>query len=218
VVIVDELDHLSALSLDRPLVESDAAFLPAWHLLKVSDHLTGAKILVLENALSVRVTKKDDWNSIDENNMLPVHHEVVNSVAFSYLRSACLLWINPFAILHDWVAWRNLEAVFKAAEFLHSAIGHHLDYAPYRCKARRCSELIALFEVLHFFIQSISEFDNAVSSEASAPTMVAVVISSIGIVICARIPSLIIIDLGKLLGILDRGSRLSIESSFSNHL
>jgi len=194
------------------------AVLPAWHLLKVFNHLTGAKILVLENALSVRVTEKDDWNSIDENDMLPVHHEVVNGVAFGHLRLAYLLWINPFAILHDWVAWRNLEAVFKAAEFLHSAIGHHLDYAPDRGKAGRCSELITLFEVLHFFNRSISKFNNAVSGEASAPTMVAVVIPSIGIVICARVPSLIIIDLGKFLGILDHGGRLSIESSFGNHL
>jgi len=67
------------------------------------------------------------WGLIHESDVFLINDEVVNCITFFVVSGGKLRWIDPLALVHDWMLWSNLKTGFHRAEISEAILAIKLD-------------------------------------------------------------------------------------------
>ena len=59
---------------------------------------------------------QNEWGLVHNSDVVLINDEVVNCIASFVVSGGKLRWVDPFALVHDWMLWSNLKTGFHRAE------------------------------------------------------------------------------------------------------
>jgi len=183
------------------LLEADQAFIEPWHGSQVIDHSLSAKILMGEYASGVTMAKKDEFNSVNDGNVVLINYEIVVRITINGLSLCYSFWIDPLIANFHRVTWSDQKTTLKLAHFCLSLVGRRFDHTfDIGFSSIWCGDLVSFGEILDKLVGSISHLDGVGTGEATTT-----VVSTITVIVIEGV------HFGCELGcILNISSRLSL--------
>jgi hypothetical protein len=95
--------------LETSWVQLDKTLFPPWHLLEVVDDSIGSKVLVLKDSNCEVVAQENNWDIVDDGDVVLVDNHVVDCGAGHGSSFSDVSWINPGSLNLNWMMMGDLK-------------------------------------------------------------------------------------------------------------
>lgn len=132
------------------LLQSDKASGEAWHGLEIFNDSLRAQVLMLEDSYCIVVSKKNQFNAVDDGDVTFVNHKIVVGITLNRLSFDNILWVNPLVGKFHRMSRRHQETTFKSAKLCCTiecfSFDNTLDSSSFTV---RCGDQIMLLELFY---------------------------------------------------------------------